>query len=168
MSSIYTVSNWVSNEEYIKNSIVRKDNRIYYAATNIPINTEFNTTDWLGYTTVGQETKPNFIWKPSYNSSSDHTPRVKTIQFDDGYEQRIADGINNNLLSLSLSFDLRDLTEARAILHFLYARQGSESFFFMPPPPYETVKKFVCKEWSHNEVFFNNHSIRARFDEKPN
>ena len=46
------------------------------------------------------------------------------------------DGINNILLPFTLIFDKRSNSQARAILHFLDARRGSESFIMTPPPPF--------------------------------
>jgi phage-related protein len=167
MTSIFTVNDWLLAEDYQKNEIVKKDGLYYYALRDIPSNTSFSTTYWGGVAQLNAVTfKPEFIWKPSYNSPADHSPKVRSIQFADGYEQRIPDGLNNNLLILNLTFELRDLPEAAAILHFLHTRKGSESFVFTPPAPYAERKKFICKDWSHNEVFFNNHSIRAKFEER--
>jgi phage-related protein len=167
MISIFTVADWDGILSYSKNDIVKKDGLYYYAVKDVPAGATFSLSQWGGYVQLNQiQNKPYFLWKPSYNSPVDHAPRVKVIQFADGYEQRIPDGINNTLLTLNLNFELRDSNEARAILHFLYTRKAVETFAFTPPAPYADVKLFVCKEWTHNEVFFNNHSIRAKFEER--
>ena len=99
--------------------------------------------------------------------STTHAPRTKNIKFGDGYEQRFKDGINNDLLSLSLNFDGRDLLEAKAILHFLESKNGAESFFFRPPSPYDALRKFTSSEFSSSIIFKNNINITATFKQVP-
>ena len=75
------------------------------------------------------------------------------------------DGINNDLLSFSLKFKNINEKQATAIIHFLTARSGSESFYFMPPAPYSVYKKFVCKSFSSDNPFVNNFSVSVKFQE---
>jgi len=95
--------------------------------------------------------------------------------FGTGYEERIPDGIFNTLISLSVSFDLRNETETTAILHFLRTRKGSESFIVQNlPQPYADIpeggyrKKFICDNFSSTFSFHNNYSIKATFIQKNN
>jgi phage-related protein len=111
--------------------------------------------------------KPHFVWQPNYPLNIDHTPRVKSIRFGDGYEQRLEDGINNTLLNLDLSFDNKSIDEYTAILHFLIKRKGTEYFVFTMPSPYNTNKRFVCRSWNDSFISFNNNSIKTRFEEVP-
>jgi phage-related protein len=168
MLSIFNVTEWDQGRVYQQNDAVLKAGKYYYALRDVPASQLFNSFYWGGYpTTPATPTaKPVFIWKPSYNVSVNHTPRIKSIQFGDGYEQRIQDGINNQLLNLEMSFDLRTRQESSAILHFFYARNGVESFLYTPNAPYGTQKKFICKEWAHSELFLDNHSVRVKFEER--
>ena len=104
-----------------------------------------------------------------------HEPRTNTITFGNGYQQRFKDGIYNNLLKFSLKFEHRDTKEAKAINHFLKARDGVESFVFENiPEPHNDLqnggytKIFVCKSWTSEFVFYNNYTITAEFEEVNN
>lgn len=59
-------------------------------------------------------------------------PRIRTAAFGDGYEQRLADGINNAPRSWALTFT-RPTTEADAILAFFETANGLDSFDWTPP-----------------------------------
>ena len=96
-----------------------------------------------------------------------HAPRVKSIKFGDGYEQRIKDGIHNDLIQISLAFEGRGIKESTAILHFLESRLGKDFFFFTPPSPYNTRRKFTCKSFSSNIVSQGVLNISAGFDQVP-
>lgn len=158
-------SNYGQSRAYLKHDITSLLNgNIYYALRDIPANTAFSLTNWGGMANYNGIQKPHFLWIPSYNATIDHIPKVKKIQFGDGYTQRSQDGINNQLITAELIFDLRTTQEACAILHFLKARRGVESFLFSLPAPY-TRGLFVCSQWQHSVPFKNNHAIRGKFDE---
>jgi phage-related protein len=166
--SIYNISNWAATTAYSKHDVVKYQSAFYYAKANHTSGGSFDSSKWHGTTLFNSETKPLFPWVPSYNSNVEKNPNVKLIRFGDSYEQRIPNGINNNLLNLTLSFDKKSDDEATAILHFLERREGIESFVFTPPKPYNTQKKFICRGWVEVFAFFNNHTIRASFEEVAN
>ena len=177
MANIYTTPNWLSNNAYNTHDFVTyTDGFIYYAIRSIAAGistflrvsigaTSSTGQNWDGMTIINGVYKPIFIWRPSYQSNYSHTPKIKEISFGDGYTQRIQDGINNNLLSLEISFENRTIDEISAILHFLNARNGTESFIFTPREPFNSVKRFICKEWNDTDSFFGNYSLRAKFIE---
>jgi phage-related protein len=170
-SDIYNIPNWATSTVYEKNDIVLTSNNYYYASQRHTSDGSSFTTDlnnglWDGIISYGGEQKPYFFWEPSYDYTVDSNPRVKTVQFGDGYSQDIKDGINNILLKINFNFNGRDLKEHRAILHFFHQRAGKERFFFIPPQPYGIVKKFICKEWQPSQSFVDNYNIRARFEER--
>lgn len=177
-SSIFNIQSWANSTNYLKDDIVLSNNNYYYALQNHQSNPSqtFNQTIadnpnlWggMGIDTTTNTNKPFFIWKPSYSSSVTISPKVKVIKFGDGYEQRTRDGINSILLDIDLSFDNRSSTEATAILHFLHEKSSYKSFLFLPSPPYNTMKKFVCRTWSHSTIFYDNQSIKAKFEEVSN
>jgi phage-related protein len=168
MLSIYTTENWNIANSYFKDDAVRyTDGLIYYAIKDVPANTPFSATYFGGILIVGNEIRPEFLWQPAYNSNANHNPRVKVNQFGDGYDQRVPDGINNILLDVDYTFDFRSLQEASAILHFLENRGGTELFFFTPTPPYSVRKRMICRQWTHSEEFADNHTVRAKFEERP-
>jgi phage-related protein len=109
----------------------------------------------------------DFNWKPSIGLSVDQKIRINNVSFDGKYTQIYQDGINESLLNLDLQFNNRDDEEAYAMLHFLEQKMGCKPFVFKAPSPYDSVKNFVCQEWSHSYVHKNNHNITARFEEFP-
>jgi len=192
-NSIYNVENWVSGASYSKNDIVARisyagvpstPNKVptsikyYYALTDTSGTThpESDTTKWGGYTTIGKNKFiPLFLWKPSYNISTKHNPRVNVVKFGNGYEQRNQDGLFASLIQLDITFEKRTEKEARAILHFLKARKGVESFTIKELPDLYADntaggfrKRFVCPNFNSNYVFFNNYTITASFTQENN
>lgn len=170
-NSIYQIDSWVGSTFYYKNKILTNNNLYYYArqdyTSSSSITTDINNGNLVGYIYHLSENKPYFIWKPGFNYGNDNNPRVKTIQFGDGFSQRIPDGINNLLLNFNFSFDTRDLHEATAILHFLATRNGTESFCMIPPAPYGNLLRFICSKWTPTQNFYNNYTIQANFVQVP-
>lgn len=177
MASIYEVSDYSSGSTYQKNDIVKSGGYFWYALQDVPTTQTPSTTSayWGGmlvaptsdHASASNVTSPHFIWTPAYNMSVNHEPRVKSIRFGDGYEQRFEDGINNGLINLSLSFDGRDMKEASAILHFLESRSGKDFFFFTPPSPYSTRRKFTCRQFSSSIVSQGVINVTATFNQVP-
>lgn len=155
---------------------VQKTYYYYYARAELPqspahgsddLNPTLSDSKWGGLIDTEGKKVPEFIWTPSYTSSASHTPSVQAVKYGDGYEQRISDNINTNLIGLTLLFDKRRKKEISAILHFLETRGASESFLFSPPEPYNPSKKrlFVCRNWNTSFKFFDNYSVSANFFE---
>lgn len=104
-----------------------------------------------------------FSYVPDFGASQNKRPRVTSVRFGDSYEQRVAYGINTNPSEWSLTFSMRDDSEAAAIDAFLTARNGVESFDWTPPGG--TSKKFICREWSKTLDRNNLNSISAKFEQ---
>ena len=115
---------------------------------------------------MGQN-KPYFTWRPNFNFSNENQPRVKKIQFGDGYFQVVPDGVNNLLLNYEFEFQAIEIHEATAILHFLTTRNGTESFCFLPPAPRGQISRFLCSKWTDIQTFWNNYTIKATFTQTP-
>ncbi len=173
-TSIFEVPDWANSTQYLKNDIVKSNGFYFYANrdhTSHPSQTfeQTYTADKLLWLGRGEDNgglyKPKFQWIPSYNSDSEFEPRVKTLKFGDGYEQRLKDGINNSLIKMNLTFEGRSIQESAAIIHFLETREGVEAFLFIPPAPYNSQRKFKCPRWRHSLKFYNNHTITAYFEE---
>ncbi len=163
--NIYNIPVWEENTNYEIWDIVIYNNLYYYALNNHNSALSFNDTMWGGVTMWNGQNKPEFIWTPSYNPDVGIKPLIKKVQFGDGYVQRMPDGINNILLNLNLTFDLRTEKETRAILHFLHQRNGSESFIFAAHPPYNINKLYVAEEFNNTLVFADNYTVKAIFNE---
>jgi len=73
-------------------------------------------------------------------------PRVKSVAFGDGYEQRRPDGINNDLKKYSIALS-RKHAEAQEVERFL-ARHGGAAAFLWTPPFQAQAIRVVCRKWS--------------------
>jgi phage-related protein len=179
MASIYdTIPTWSEATTYNKyNIVLASDGKYYYSiidsnvgAQNNPVATSNLQLDWDGYIVLNGNLIPNFWWKPSYNASIKNTPKVIVNQFGNGYEQRIKDGINNNLINFTLRFDNRNELETTSILHFLAQRNGTESFIYNLPTiyaksPLNLNTRFICMNWESIYVSYNNYQISCEFRE---
>lgn len=87
-----------------------------------------------------------FTWLPDHGLTKQVKTRSNKMSFGDGYEQRVADGINTLKESWNPSFSLRTRTEIDAIDAFLVARKGVESFDWVSPSGVQ--KRFKCEEWA--------------------
>jgi phage-related protein len=70
---------------------------------------------------------------PDKSLSRTITPRVLTAVFGDGYQQRIADGINNIAEDYSLTFQNRPKEDIDDIVAFLDVKKGVGSFPLILP-----------------------------------
>jgi len=172
MASIYNVQNWDSSNAstgWKKDDIVKKaSDGTYWYAKKDHTNSgqpDMGSLYWDGNISVtvdgSAQTKPYFFWKPSYNLQTTHQPKVVELSYGDGYTQRLKNGINNDMLTLSLSFDNRSERESAAIFHFFKHLEGYKHFYFLAPAPYSIIKKFVCSQWNGTMVFKDNHTVTA-------
>tara|TARA_R110002096_G_scaffold35077_3_gene99567 strand:+ start:3160 stop:3558 length:399 start_codon:yes stop_codon:yes gene_type:complete len=70
---------------------------------------------------------------PDKSMTKNSTPRVLVASFGDGYEQRIADGINTLNETYSLSFANRLKADIDDIVAFLDVKKGVSSFPLILP-----------------------------------
>jgi phage-related protein len=92
-----------------------------------------------------------FTWESSRNPTKQTAPRVNTIQFGDGYSQRIPDGIHNIDETWRLDFKDRTLFEIDQINDFLLDAQGFISFLWVEPWTQEQIP-VICEEWSKGVI----------------
>lgn len=102
-----------------------------------------------------------FTYTADFGASKKLQPKVISVSFGDGYEQRVRNGLNTNPQTWDLSFSNRTDTEAEAIDAFLTARGGAESFDWTPYN--ESAGKYICREWSKSIDGFNRNTIQATF-----
>lgn len=165
---IYSVPDWATATLYEKDSIVLQNNLYYYCKirhTSATFATDLAANRWGGVLSYNGEQKPYFEWLASYGYRIPVKSLVSTIKFADGYAQDIDNSISNNLLTLNLQFNERDLAQTTAILHFLNSRKN-QKFFFIPPAPYNVIKKFVCLEFDSGQEFYEKYNISATFEER--
>lgn len=105
-----------------------------------------------------------FTHTPDFGAQAAYKPRVRKSQFGDGYEQRMADGINSRPQSWSLQFANRDDSTTASILSFLETRNGVEAFDWTPPNE-GTAIKVVCREWTKTVIKNNLNNVAATFDQ---
>tara|TARA_B100000945_G_scaffold229655_1_gene186159 strand:+ start:23 stop:622 length:600 start_codon:yes stop_codon:yes gene_type:complete len=71
--------------------------------------------------------------RPDKSLSKSTTPRVRMIQFGDGYQQRLVDGINSNAEEYTVTFNNHTKADADDIDAFFQAQKGVSSFNFTVP-----------------------------------
>lgn len=106
--------------------------------------------------------KPTFTWNPDLGAAQRITPLVTQTKFGDGYELRVAKGINTTPRTWKVSFT-RSASEAQNILAFLEARAGMESFAWTDPMNKEGT--YVCREWGGNQKAFGVYVVQATFEQ---
>ena len=110
---------------------------------------------------------------PDKGLSRSSSPKVRSAQFGDGYEQRLADGLNSLEETFAVTFSNRAKAEADDINAFFNTNKGVTSFDFTFPDsnsgtndstgnPVTTIK-VVCSEWSQNYTDLRGSSISATF-----
>lgn len=168
MADIYNTNAWAATTSYLINDVVLQNNLYYYALENHVSSAAFvsDLSKWGGIISVNGQSKPHFLWVPSYGYNLDIEPRVKSIKMGDGYEQIVSEGINNILLPINLEFNDRGLSEYSAILHFLHTRAGYDEFYFTPAAPFNIQKKFTCPRWNPTQISYDKYNIRVEFKEK--
>ena len=93
------------------------------------------------------------------------TPRVLTAKFGDGYEQRVADGINTLNEEYSLNFKTRTKEEIDDIVAFLDTKAGVTKFTFTLPDSNNTTRtgerdvKVVSTDYSVTYDYDNFYSL---------
>lgn len=101
--------------------------------------------------------------KPTYGVQKRSAPRVRSIQFGSGYQQRAQFGIQQNPKSYDLTFEVSQ-SQADAIEEFLDARAAVEHFNFIPPGEAES-SKFICRQWSKSIPYLNRATVTATFEQ---
>jgi phage-related protein len=104
-----------------------------------------------------------FTYTPTIGASVDYKPNVRSARFGDGYEQRLAFGINTRPEIWNLEFRGKTTAQATEIDAFLKARNAVEAFDWTTPTG--TIGKFICRSWSRSIDEPNIESIRAQFEQ---
>jgi len=101
-------------------------------------------------------------YKPTYSANKSSQPNVRSVQFGDGYQQRLTYGLNQNPKEWRLTFDVTD-TQADEIEVFLNARAADAASFDWTPPDTSTSYKWVCPSWSRQMHEFQRSKIEVTF-----
>lgn len=101
-------------------------------------------------------------YNPVYSATKTSEPKVRTVKFGDGYEQRLSFGINQNPKQWSLTFDVSD-AEATEIESFLDARAIDGQSFSWTPPDTVTSYKWTCQSWTREMYSIDRSKVNATF-----
>jgi len=105
--------------------------------------------------------------QPDKGFTRGNKPKVHVMSFGDGYEQRLADGINNLEQELSVSFSTRPKAEIDDLIAFFESLGGVTKFRFdiedsNAGSSTETIK-CVCSDWQQTWAYDNFYSLTAKF-----
>ncbi|MBV7389027.1 phage tail protein [Pasteurellaceae bacterium TAE3-ERU1] len=91
-----------------------------------------------------------FDFKVRWEMSTEYEPKVNVVTFGDGYEQRSARGINNNLSlrSCTVIIPRSDDREFKRLTGFLNRHAGYKAFYWTPPDTKEKII-VVCEKWKY-------------------
>lgn len=103
-----------------------------------------------------------FNWPVKPGMKTEFTPRVRSVRFGDGYEQRKPDGLNSQLEKYNINLSLKP-EKAQQVLAFLKRHGGVKSFLFQPVSSNLAIA-VVCKKWS-SDLGNIKVSISAEFEE---
>lgn len=99
---------------------------------------------------------------PTYGVQKQNAPNIRTVQFGDGFEQRLTFGLNQNPKTFNLTFEVSE-TDADTIEAFLDARAADNASFDFTPPGESSSLKFVCESWNKTIPYLNRARIQATF-----
>jgi len=98
---------------------------------------------------------------PTYGAQKTSQPRVRMVQYGDGYSQRLKYGLNTDPKQWALTWNVSE-TDADTIETFLEARGGAEAFDWTPIDS-ATSYKWICMEWNKTIPYLNRATITATF-----
>jgi len=99
---------------------------------------------------------------PTYGAQKTSRPKIRSVQFGDGYEQRLSFGLNQNPKEWALTWNVSE-TDADTIETFLDARAADAASFDWTPLDEGTSYKWVCLEWNKSIPYLNRATITATF-----
>jgi len=106
------------------------------------------------------------VRRPDKMMAAKSTPKVRVTDFGDGYQQRIAAGINNLEQNYSVSFANRTKEEIDDITAFFVSKGGVTNFTFTIPDSNnsgETAIKVICESWSQAYLTGDYYACSATF-----
>ena len=103
-----------------------------------------------------------FTWYPDVDEDHSVKPLVEVTAFGDGYESRVAKGINTQKMVWTMVFT-RANPEGLAILTFIRARGGVEAFNWTNP--LQELGVYVCREWKVKHMRGGNLQLSLTFEQ---
>ena len=93
-----------------------------------------------------------------------NTPRIHAVTFGDGYEQRIANGINTLDQTMNVSFSTRPKAEIDDLVAFFEGLGGVTKFeMTIDDTNGDETIKVTCKSWSQTWAYDNFYNLSATF-----
>jgi len=118
----------------------------------------------IGFTTSAAYGSRQII--PDKGLGRQSKPRVRIAKFGDGYEQRIADGLNPIEETFNVTFNNRTEAELDDITGYLASLGGVTSFYFTVPDDNaggELTVKVVCDTYNQTYTYDGHPSASAIF-----
>lgn len=106
-------------------------------------------------------TFPNI--SPDFGLTKESEPKIRRVQFSDGFEQRIRFGLNQNPKTWPFSWTNITNAQADEIEAFLDARAVDCQSFDWTPPDGATSYKWVCEKWSKTMTSYNRNTVTVTF-----
>ncbi|MBA60028.1 MAG: hypothetical protein CMQ40_12770 [Gammaproteobacteria bacterium] len=102
--------------------------------------------------------------EPEVGAGAETEFRARVLSFGDGYEQRVADGINAKRLKATLIWRVLNSSDADAIEGFFWAHPSWVAFLYVLP--WETsARKFRVEQLSRTATGISRASITAQLVE---
>ena len=101
---------------------------------------------------------------PSYGAQEASSPAIKSVQFGDGYQQRLMVGMAKNLnpKQWNLRWEVSE-SDGDTIETFLNDRALDNASFDWTPPDETIAYKWICPQWNKTIPYLNRASITATF-----
>jgi len=104
---------------------------------------------------------------PDRGQKRNNKPRVFVANFGDGYEQRIANGINSLEQIIDVAFTTRPKADIDDIVAFFESKGGVTNFNFTLSDSNaggsEETIKVVCDTWDQTWVYDDYYTLNAQF-----
>ena len=104
------------------------------------------------------------IANPTYNTRINTNTNQIVVSFGDGFEQRLTEGLNQNPLTVSLTFELSQ-SDADTAITFLDSRVTDGASFDYTLPSESSSRKFVCTSFPRTIPFLNRVRLSCVFRE---
>lgn len=104
---------------------------------------------------------------PDFGATKKSEPKVRRVQFGDGYEQRLLYGIpgHMNPKVWDLTWTAKTNSDADAIEAFFDARANDAASFDWTPLDEATSYKWICRSWQRDHQYANVNRITATFEQ---
>ena len=104
---------------------------------------------------------------PDKGFTRKNTPTIFKVEFGDGYEQRIANGINNLKQEFSINFATRTKADIDDIVDFFELKGGVTPFNYTYEDSNESggekTVKVICDDWQQTWEYSEYYSLSCTF-----